>query len=94
MKTIEELINNISILCVKGSLEKEINAICFDSQYVKNSSLFVAQKGTKVDGHHYIEQAIAKGAICIVAEQLPEKLQNDITYISRIFSAYIGAFSL
>ncbi|MDR2407149.1 MAG: UDP-N-acetylmuramoyl-L-alanyl-D-glutamate--2,6-diaminopimelate ligase [Bacteroidales bacterium] len=81
MKTIEELINNISILHTVGSLEKEIKAICFDTREVENSSLFVAQKGTKVDGHNYIEQAITKGAICIVAEQLPKKLRNDVTYL-------------
>jgi UDP-N-acetylmuramoyl-L-alanyl-D-glutamate--2,6-diaminopimelate ligase len=81
MKTIKEVIKDISILCIKGRIEKQIEAVCFDTRDVKSSSLFVAQKGTKVDGHNYIEQAIAKGAICIISEQLPEKLQDDVTYI-------------
>jgi UDP-N-acetylmuramoyl-L-alanyl-D-glutamate--2,6-diaminopimelate ligase len=81
MKTIKEIINDITILHIAGSIEKQIEAICFDTRNVKESSLFVAQKGTKVDGHNYIEQAIDKGAVCIVVEQLPEKLQEKITYL-------------
>ncbi|MDR1182756.1 MAG: UDP-N-acetylmuramoyl-L-alanyl-D-glutamate--2,6-diaminopimelate ligase [Bacteroidales bacterium] len=81
MKTIRELINNVSILHITGSVEKRIEAVCFDTREVKESCLFVAQKGTKVDGHDYIEQAIEKGAVCIVVEQIPEKFKEGITYI-------------
>jgi UDP-N-acetylmuramoyl-L-alanyl-D-glutamate--2,6-diaminopimelate ligase len=81
MKTLKELIDNISILRITGSIEKQIEDICFDTREVKKSCLFVAQKGTKTDGHNYIEQAIEKGAVCIVVEQMPEKLQEDVTYL-------------
>ncbi len=81
MKTIKELINNISTIQIIGLIDKQIEAICFDTREVKSSSLFVAQKGTKVDGHKYIDQAIEKGATCIVAEQLPVTLHEDVTYL-------------
>ncbi|MGM9834851.1 MAG: UDP-N-acetylmuramoyl-L-alanyl-D-glutamate--2,6-diaminopimelate ligase [Bacilli bacterium] len=42
--------------------------IKIDSRKVKKGDTFVALKGTAVDGHDYIDQAIANGATKIVAE--------------------------
>jgi UDP-N-acetylmuramoyl-L-alanyl-D-glutamate--2,6-diaminopimelate ligase len=81
MKLIKKLINDISIIQIIGSTEKQIESICFDTREVMKGSLFVAQKGTKVDGHDYISQAIENGATCIVAERLPEKLDENTTYL-------------
>ena len=38
----------------------------FDSRQVKPGMLFVALKGEKADGHDFIPQALAKGAVGIV----------------------------
>jgi UDP-N-acetylmuramoyl-L-alanyl-D-glutamate--2,6-diaminopimelate ligase len=43
--------------------------------------LFVAVRGTISDGHNYIDQAISKGAIAVVCEQVPEKIIENITYV-------------
>ena len=60
-----------------------------------SDSLFVAQKGLQTDGHLYIEKAIALGANTIICEELPESLQNAITYVvvkdSDIALSYIAA---
>ncbi len=88
MKTIHELINNIAVVQTIGSTDKKIESICFDTGEVQSSCLFIAQKGTKADGHNFINQAIEKGAICIVAEKLPEKLHNSITYLQVESSSY------
>lgn len=88
MKTVHELINNIVVVQTIGSTDKKIDSICFDTRDVQPSCMFIAQKGTKVDGHDFINQAIEKGAVCIVAERLPEKLQDNITYIQVEFSSY------
>ena len=47
-----------------------------DSRDVKKDSLFVAIKGTQVDGHDYIEHAIKNGASFIVCEHIPEHLST------------------
>lgn len=88
MKTIQELINSIVVVQTIGSTDKKIESICFDTREVQSSCMFIAQKGTKVDGHNFINQAIEKGAVCIVAEKLPEKLQDNITYIQVESSSY------
>jgi UDP-N-acetylmuramoyl-L-alanyl-D-glutamate--2,6-diaminopimelate ligase len=41
----------------------------------------VAQKGTQVDGHLYIDKAIAQGATAIVCENLPNIFNENYTYI-------------
>ena len=40
-----------------------------DSRQVKMGSVFVAVKGTQVDGHQYTAQAVSKGAVGIVIEE-------------------------
>lgn len=58
-----------------------------DSRNVKNFSLFVAVRGTAVDGHEFIQKAIDNGAIGIVCEVLPEQLLDRITYVQVSNSA-------
>jgi UDP-N-acetylmuramoyl-L-alanyl-D-glutamate--2,6-diaminopimelate ligase len=54
---------------------------------VVERSVFVAVPGTQVDGHEFIETAIEKGATVIVCEQLPEKLNEGITFVQVVSSA-------
>jgi UDP-N-acetylmuramoyl-L-alanyl-D-glutamate--2,6-diaminopimelate ligase len=41
----------------------------------------VAQKGVSVDGHLFIDKAIGLGATSVICEILPEKKQENITFI-------------
>jgi UDP-N-acetylmuramoyl-L-alanyl-D-glutamate--2,6-diaminopimelate ligase len=52
-----------------------------DSRKVKQGSLFVAIRGTAVDGHAYIDDAINKGAIAVVCEEAPETLRTGAAFI-------------
>lgn len=81
MKRCEELIKNIRPIKTIGSISKDISSICFDSREVVVQSMFIAQKGTQVDGHDYISKAIEKGAYCIVLEYFPSQLVENVTYI-------------
>ena len=65
---LNEMINNLEVFTRIGTDEMEISSIEFDSRQVKEGSLFIAMKGLKVDGHQYIDQAIKRGAKCIVVE--------------------------
>ena len=66
---------------VQGNTDIEISNLQFDSRKVGEGTLFVAQRGTKVDGHDYIDGAIEKGAIAIVCEDMPKKLADNVVYI-------------
>lgn len=48
-----------------------------DSRAVKPGCVFIAAKGEKVDGHDFIPQALAKGAIWIIAERIPAGMENE-----------------
>lgn len=42
-----------------------------DSRQVSPGSLYTAIKGARVDGHHFVEQAIAAGAVAVAVEEPP-----------------------
>lgn len=77
---LQKLLENIDYKLIKGSLDIEIKDIIYDSRKVVDNTLFIALKGYNVDGHKYIQDAISKGAICIVVEQDIETTE-DITVI-------------
>jgi UDP-N-acetylmuramoyl-L-alanyl-D-glutamate--2,6-diaminopimelate ligase len=49
--------------------ETEITGISADSRKVEKGNLFVALSGSKTDGARFIDDAIARGAAAVVAEQ-------------------------
>jgi UDP-N-acetylmuramoyl-L-alanyl-D-glutamate--2,6-diaminopimelate ligase len=90
MKKLKELLENIKPIKIIGNKDITISNIQFDSRKVlENNTLYVAQKGTIVDGHQFIDKAIEQGATAIVCETLPEKLINNCTYIQVANAATI-----
>jgi UDP-N-acetylmuramoyl-L-alanyl-D-glutamate--2,6-diaminopimelate ligase len=81
MKLLSDILYKVRIEHVIGSTHVAVSSVAFDSRKIKKDSLFVATKGTAVDGHAYIEKAIDNGAIAIVCETLPEKKNEAVTYI-------------
>jgi len=63
------------------SVNPEVKDICFDSRKVGKGSCFVAQVGTQVDGHDFIGAAVKAGAVAIVCQRMPEKLQEGVAYV-------------
>ena len=81
MKTIQQLIQEIPNAEVIGNAGITVLHLTYDSRMVGEGSLFFAVKGTQVDGHKYINDVIEKGAAAIVCENLPETINNTVTYI-------------
>ena len=64
-----QLINSVKTIQVIGEVQrKDVSGIYYDSRKVQKNSVFVAIKGYKTDGHHFILDAINKGAIAIILE--------------------------
>ena len=78
---LSELIKGIRVEEVVGDVQCDIADVHIDSRRVANGHLFVAMRGTQVDGHKYIQSAIDKGAVAVVCEQLPEVLAEGVTYV-------------
>lgn len=81
MSVLKNILYKVSITTVVGSTDVVVNNVHFDSRQVANGDVFVAIKGTVVDGHNYINSAIAKGAKAVVCERIPVKTENDVTYV-------------
>ena len=45
--------------------------VCTDSREADNTSMFVAIRGERVDGHSYISNVVKAGCRCVIAERIP-----------------------
>ncbi len=78
---LKEILNNIDFELIKGSLEKEIDEIQYDSRKIEEDNLFVAVSGFELDGHQFIDQAIKNGATAVLIEKELPDYQKGISYI-------------
>lgn len=78
---LKDLLVKVNLLSIIGSSEVDVTGVNIDSRQVKKGHLFVAVKGTQVDGHRFIDKAIEQGAVAILCEDVPEKVVDDITYV-------------
>ena len=87
MRLLKDILYKVSLVATSGNMEIEIKRIEFDSRLVIQGDLFVAIRGTRSDGHDFIEGAIEKGAVAIVCEEFPQQMPNDVTFIKVVNSA-------
>ena len=78
---LKELLTNIVPLNVIGSTEVEITGINIDSRRIADEHIFVAIKGTQVDGHNFIGKALDLGAVAVLCETMPADLKAGVTYV-------------
>jgi UDP-N-acetylmuramoyl-L-alanyl-D-glutamate--2,6-diaminopimelate ligase len=91
MMLLKDICKGITDLALLKMPEQEISALVFDSRKVITGSLFFAVRGTLVDGHRFIDQAIASGAVAVVCEEIPENPNPEINWIKTVSaSAALG----
>ncbi len=54
---------------LQGDPGCEISQVCYDSRRVQAGSLFVAVPGLKTDGHQFVADAVARGAVAVMVER-------------------------
>lgn len=54
---------------LKGNIDINIAGIEDDSRKVSRDNMFIAIEGFTVDGHDFIEEALERGANCIVVQK-------------------------
>ena len=79
--TLADLVEYVSYSRIVGNLNTTVSSITANSKQVTPQGLFVAIKGTQVDGHQYIDAAIAQGASVVVCQTLPKELAPEVTYL-------------
>jgi len=78
---LNELLRNIKNVALTGSDDVEITGVNIDSRRIGTGQLFVAMRGTQVNGHRFITKATEQGAAAVLCEELPEVLSEGVTYV-------------
>jgi len=81
LKVLKNILYKVGINAVVGNTDVTINNIHFDSRIAESGDVFVAIKGTVVDGHDFIDKVIDKGVMVIVCEIIPETTIEGVTYV-------------
>lgn len=88
---LSELLYGVSVVSVSGSTAVEPLSITTDSRQVRPGALFIAVRGTRVDGQQFIQQALEQGAIAIVTETMPASCAVDKTFVQVSDAALASA---
>ena len=96
-KTIADIVGTSVDFEILGDIERLLKGVAIDSREVKEGYLFAARKGTAMDGHLFIDQAIHNGAVAVCCEQLPETIRPGVTYLkvndmSDVLPGVVGRF--
>jgi UDP-N-acetylmuramoyl-L-alanyl-D-glutamate--2,6-diaminopimelate ligase len=70
-RQLSTLLASLTVTGSGGALPDAVEAIAADSRAVSPGALFVAVRGTRVDGHAYLEAAARAGAAVAVVEEPP-----------------------
>ena len=84
---LEQLITGLEHKQLRIKNNPSITNVTSDSRQVEKGSLFCARSGLQVDGHRIIDDAVNKGAVCIVAQNIPDHIATDYMVVED--SAYI-----
>lgn len=89
----EELLQGITYECIKGTTDKEISQVVYDSRRLTRDCLFICICGYNVDGHDFAAEAAEKGAAVLVVQkdiELPK--DSDVTVVRVEDTRYAMAF--
>lgn len=78
---LSEILNGVGVLSMTGADDVEVTGVNIDSRRIDKGHLFVAMKGTQVDGHRFIPKAIEQGAVAVLCEDMPEEMPEGVTFV-------------
>jgi len=81
VRKLSEILHGIPVIKIAGNYDVPVYKLYIDSRLVTKNSIFVALRGTQVDGHNFINEVIKKGAKAIICEKIPSEIKCDITYV-------------
>lgn len=80
-KNLKELLRTVRVEETIGPADCPVAGLHSDSRKIAAGFLFVAVRGTQVDGHDFIPKAVEQGAVAVVCETLPENRAPGCTYV-------------
>ena len=98
MRSLLDLVPKMSYTLIQGKLDRQISELVYDSRKVTPGCIFVCIVGAISDGHDYLEDVIAKGAVCVVVEREVEvpaditvlRVNSSRTALAELSAAWFG----
>jgi len=78
---LRNVLKNIYYELISGDLNIDIKGIDYDSRNKIDNYLFIAIRGSNVDGHIFIDEAISKGAKAVIVDRAIKLPDSDITIV-------------
>lgn len=78
---LSELLTGIKPTETAGSADVNITGINIDSRRVVPGNMFIAMRGTQVDGHQFIPKAVELGAAAVLCEDIPSDAPASVTFV-------------
>ncbi len=69
---------------ITGDAGTTITGVAYDSRLVQAGNLFVALRGGYADGHRFIAQAAARGAVAVLVEEPPDVAPTGIRSVTIV----------
>ncbi len=67
--SLDELVKALDGATVRGAVDGAVTGLAYDSRRVRPGYVFIALAGQLADGHEFVEEAINRGAVAVVAER-------------------------
>src|ERR1041385_7019668 len=71
----QELITATDGKILRDGKQMDFGEIVTDSSKAEAGSVFIALKGERHDGHRFIEDAVGRGATCVILQRVPKKMR-------------------
>lgn len=96
MIALKNLLEACEYSCVRGSLDRMVSEVVYDSRKAVEGCLFICIEGANFDGHDAAADVVAKGAaVLVVSKDVTVPAESDVTIVkvenTRYAMAYISA---
>ena len=79
---LKDILYKVAIRAVSGDTAVEVRDLQTDSRKVAPGTCFIAIRGSVTDGHQFIDTAIRAGATAVICQELPQSINETVTYVS------------
>ena len=77
-RQLADLLHDLKACVLTGPTRRPVRRLTADSRQVTPKTLFVALRGVHTDGHHFLGDALDRGATVLVVEEFPVALQERV----------------
>jgi UDP-N-acetylmuramoyl-tripeptide--D-alanyl-D-alanine ligase len=74
VRTVQDVVRGTQGALVGGDLGVPVAGVSIDSRTLRVGEAFFAIRGHRLDGHHFLPDAVTRGASCLVVDRLPDEL--------------------